>query len=100
MIKVMKRRLSVIGLLLTLGLGLSQPLFAKEKWQEGTATIGANNNQKVCPVGSSSTARAPGCKHDDCTKAKNQAKANLRGQFPDCGKYIHATGTCLNGPCC
>ena len=95
----MKNRFTVIGLLMIFGLSLTQPVYA-DKWQEGKATIGNNNKQKECPVGSSSTARAPGCTHPDCTAAKQQAKANLRAQFPTCGAYIHDVGTCLSSPDC
>jgi len=100
MTRAIKGHFTVIGLLLSLSIGFSQPLYA-DKWQEGTATIGNNNIQKKCPVGTAATARSAGCKHDHCSAAKNQAKANLRGQVPtECHKYIHATDTCKPSPDC
>ncbi|BAW79796.1 hypothetical protein TAO_0426 [Candidatus Nitrosoglobus terrae] len=78
----------------------SQSSYAKDKWEEGTATIGNNKDQKNCPVGASATAREQGCGHSVCTTAKNKAKANLLAQYPSCGPYIHATSPCLKGPGC
>ena len=104
MITAMKSRFTVIGLLMVLGLGLAHPVAAgggNNKWQEGTASIGNNNKQKDCPVGASATARAPGCDHTrSCTAAKNQARANLRAQYTQCGAYITSTDRCLSGPGC
>lgn len=99
--RAINSHIKVIGLLVTFILGFGQPLYAKDKWQEGTATIGNNNDQKNCPVGASATTRASGCSHQACTDAKQQAASNLRAQFPaECGKYIRTTDRCLNGPGC
>jgi hypothetical protein len=101
MMKKTNNRIAIYGLAVAIGIGFCPNLYAgKGKWQQGTASIGPNKEQKTCPVGSSSTARAQGCTHDDCTTAKQQAAANLRGQYPDCGKYIRPVGTCLKGPEC
>lgn len=93
-------RIKTIGLVATFLMGYGQHLYAADKWQEGTAAIGPNNEQKICPVGASATAREPGCSHDVCTSAKQQSAANLRAQYSKCGKYIRPIGRCLNGPGC
>ena len=82
---------------------ISAKLAKKEKWQEGTATVGHNTNAN-CPSddrGKSATAREPGCSHDDCTEAKNAARATLRDEVAKgCHAYISSTKPCKNGPGC
>ena len=74
----------------------------KEKWQGGTACV--SGNAPNCPKqyrGVCRSARYPGCTHDDCTAAKNQARANLRQVVPQaCHKYIDSSGSCVKGPGC
>ena len=101
MIKI-KSHIKVLGLLVALFFSFSLSSFAggKEKWQEGTASIGTNSNQN-CPTGTSETHRMNGgCTHAVCTAAKNQAAANLRNKYQVCSKYIGHTGRCRNGPGC
>ncbi|MCY1015884.1 hypothetical protein [Pyxidicoccus sp. MSG2] len=80
----------------------AEALAKKDKWQEGEACVA--HNAPDCPSdyrGECRSARANGCSHDNCTEAKNQARANLRAVVPqECHKYIQSTDRCINGPGC
>jgi hypothetical protein len=80
----------------------AEVLAKQDKWQEGEACVA--NNAPDCPSvhrGVCRSARAPGCTHEACTEAKNQARANLRAAVPqECYKYIQSTAPCSNGPGC
>lgn len=64
---------------------------------------GASSEKSKCPSedrGRSATGRADGCEHDDCTAAKNAARATLRGQVDkECHKYITSTSPCAKHDC-
>ena len=75
----------------------------KRPFQIGTATVGdgANTNERCSHyVGKKATGRDNSCDHDGCTRAKNQARANLRlGVIEACRQYITSTTACKEYYC-
>ena len=71
-------------------------LLEKKKCSVGTAVV--SKSGKGCPsseVGKSATGKEQGTSHADCTRAKNEARANLRKKVPEgCYKYITSTAPC------
>ena len=73
-------------------------------FQIGRAVVGTEaKNSPDCKqfIGKAATGRANGCHHDDCTEAKNNARANLRNsrglrdeKYHKCHQYIKSTKPC------
>ena len=74
----------------------------KRRYQVGTATV-SSNAKAPCPSedrGESAEAEQDGCQHDDCTAAKNAARAALIAEVdPNCHKYITSTKPCKKVNC-
>jgi hypothetical protein len=74
---------------------------AKRKYQIGTAIV--SNAKDPCPVGdrgATATGEADGCEHEDCTEAKNAARAALRAEVdPACYKHIQSGRSCEKVNC-
>ena len=72
-------------------------IMKKRKYQVGTATV-SYKAKAPCPSderGVTAEAEYDGCQHDDCTEAKNAARAALRNAVdPACHKYIESGGPC------
>ena len=75
-------------------------------FQIGRAVVGDGaNGDTACRryVGKAATGRYNGCNHNDCTKAKNNARNNLRNsrglKDADCDQYITSTAPCKKYHC-
>lgn len=98
----MKRKFAVmviIAVCLTGGACSTNPPEAAASGKDhslGSCTVALNAPEPCIPYrGKTATGVAPGCFHDDCTAAKQNARNNLLSGIPaQCGAYIQCNDPC------